>query len=132
MVFGIGDRKRRAPGAAEHHPAIEAEVAAQLLEVGDQMQRRIICDLAEGLRTTGAALVEDDDVIVVGIEEATMHRAGAGPRPAMEEYHRRALRIAALLVVNLVRSANRQIAGRKRLDLRIELASCHTPLVALN
>src|SRR5262249_54099354 len=113
MLFGVGDGERRAPGAAEHDPAVDAEMAAQPLEVGDQVRRGVVGDLAEWLGAAGAALVEDDDVIVGGIEEAAMHGAGAGARPAMEEYHRRALRVAALLVVDLVRSAHRKIAGRK-------------------
>jgi hypothetical protein len=96
------------------------------------VQRRVVRDLPQRLGAAGAALVEDDDVVVLGIEEAAMHRAGAGAGSAMEEHDRRALRVAALLVVDLVRSADRQIAGRKGFDVRIKLASCHTPLVALN
>ena len=37
MRLGIGERQRRAPGAAEHQPFVEAAHLAQPLDVGDEM-----------------------------------------------------------------------------------------------
>ena len=39
--LGVGKRERRAPGGAAHQPALDAEVLAQLLEVGDQVLGRV-------------------------------------------------------------------------------------------
>ena len=77
----VGQRERRAPGAAEDQPFVDAEGLAQALGVGDQMRRGVRLELAQRRRAPGPALVVDDDPVVGGVEEAAMRRGGAGPGP---------------------------------------------------
>src|SRR3546814_16082947 len=72
MRLRIGKRQGRAPGAAEHVPAHDAQVVAQALHVGDQQRRGVVGELAERCRAAGAALVEDDDAIMARVEEAAV------------------------------------------------------------
>src|SRR3546814_18020174 len=81
MRLGIGERQGRAPGTAEHLPAHDAEVVAQALHVGGQMRRGVFRNLPQGRRAPGTALVEHDDAVVAGAEEAVGLRPGPGARP---------------------------------------------------
>src|SRR3546814_15017923 len=85
MRLRIGKRQGRAPGAAEHVPAHDAQVVAQALHVGDQQRRGVVGELAERCRAAGAALVEDDDAIMARVEEAAVVGAGPGTRAAVQE-----------------------------------------------
>ena len=42
MGFGVGERQRAAPGAAENHPLPDAEMLPQLLHVRHQMRRGVV------------------------------------------------------------------------------------------
>ena len=100
-------------------------MAAQRLDVGDQVLRGVVLQAAERARPPGAALVEDDDAPEVRVEEAAMHRAGAGARAAVQEQHRPAARIAHLLPVHDVAGGERQVAGLERSDLGEQVAARH-------
>jgi len=63
MGFGIGERQRRAPGAAEDEPFFDAHHFAQPLDVGDEMPGGVGFDRGVRGRLSAAALVEEDDVV---------------------------------------------------------------------
>jgi len=67
--FAIGQRKRAAPRAAEHEPALDPEMLAQPLDVGHEMQCGVVAQLPQRRRASRSALVEDDDPVMHGIEE---------------------------------------------------------------
>ena len=98
---------------------------AQRLDVGDQVLGGVVLQAAQRARASGAALVEDDHAPELGIEEAAMHRAGAGARAAVQEQHRPAARIAHLLPVHDVVGRERQVAGLERADLGEQVAAGH-------
>ena len=77
MRLRIGQRQRRAPGAADHHPALEAEFLADHLHVRDQMRQRVVLAAALGAAAAGAALVEQHGVEALGIEQRGDDRAGS-------------------------------------------------------
>ena len=123
--LGVGQRQRRAPGAAEQQPAVDAEMPAQPLDVLDQVVGGVVGQAAERARPPGAALVEDHHAPEVGVEEAPVHRARAGARAAMQEQHRPAARIADLLPVHDMAGRERQVAGLERADLGKQVAAWH-------
>src|SRR3546814_4884646 len=89
------------------------------------MRRRVLVDLAERRRAPGAALVEHDDAVMPGIEEAPMGRRRAGARPPMQEENRHAVWIARLLPVEGMNGVDRQTAGLVGLDLGEQFAAGH-------
>ena len=80
--FGVVQRERAPPRAAEHQPPVDAQMPAQRLDVLDQDRRRVAVGLAQGRGAPGAALVEDDDAVGLGVEEAAVRRDRAPARPA--------------------------------------------------
>src|SRR3972149_5175487 len=61
MMLGISDCERAAPGAAEHEPALDAEVAPQGFQIGDQMRGGVVAQFPERARASRATLVVDHD-----------------------------------------------------------------------
>jgi hypothetical protein len=102
MMLGIGQCEGGAPGAAEHEPAIDAEMRAQLLHVLDQMRRRIVLDLAQWLGPAAAALVENHDAVEGRVEKPAVGGIGAGARTSVEKHDRHTLGVAALLIIHAV------------------------------
>ena len=49
MRLGVSERERRAPGAAEHLPALDAEMLAQPLHVVDEMPGGVLLEAACGV-----------------------------------------------------------------------------------
>ena len=75
--FGVGERQRRAPAVAEHEPALDGEVGAQALEVGNEVVRRVGREVGRdvaGIRCAApaSALVEQDEPVAVGSEEPSV------------------------------------------------------------
>src|SRR3546814_7249477 len=65
--------------------------------------RRWFCrNLPQWRRAPGTALVEHDDAVVAGVEEASVIRPGAGAGAAVQEHHRASLGIAGDLPVHAV------------------------------
>ena len=116
--FGVGERQRRAPRAAEDRPPFDPQVLAQPLEIGDEVRRAVVLKLGGRHGTPGAALIEQDHAPESGVEKAAVVRQAAAARPAVQEHDRHTLRIAACLPVELVQTANGEHAVRVRLDLR--------------
>ena len=79
-----------------------------------------------GQRASASSLIEDDDSVIARIEKTAMRRGRTGSWAAMQEQHRRAPRVARLLPVHDVGSAERQPARRVRLDLGKKIGSVVT------
>ena len=102
MSFGIGERESGAPGSAEHLPALDAEVLADFLDVGDQVPGGVRFERRVGRALAAAALVEVHDAVLFGVEEAALFGIGAAAGTAVQKNHRLAGGIAAFLEVDLV------------------------------
>jgi hypothetical protein len=120
----VGERQRRAPGAAEHEPALDSDVLAQLFHVVDQVPRRVVDEARVRPAAATTALVEHDDAITAWVEESAGAYIGTCTRPAMEEDRGLALRVAAFFPVDLVFRRDAQPAAAIRLDLGIQRARC--------
>src|SRR5262245_37148879 len=120
MRLRVRECERRAPRAAEDEPALDAEMLAQPLHVGDQVPGRVVDEARVRATATAPALIEQHDAVGGRIEEAARPVVAAGARPAMHEHCGLAARVAAFLVVNLVHIGYAQITGRVRLDGRVQ------------
>jgi hypothetical protein len=73
-----------------------------------------------GPRAAAAALVEQQDVIALGIEQPAMVGAAGGAGAAVEEDDGLALRVAAQLPINLMAVAGVEPSGAVGLDGGVE------------
>jgi len=99
MRLGIGQRQRRTPGTAKHHPAVDTKLFAQFLDVRHQLPSGVIAQLGVRSGLPATALVEQHDAIALRVEKPPVHRLATGPWPTVQEQHRQALRAAAFLDV---------------------------------
>src|SRR3569623_2066749 len=120
MSLGIDQTERRTPGTAEYHPAFDAELGTDALQVGDEKQRGVNNELRMRGGAPGAALIEQHDAIDVGIEETAMIGFAAGTGAAVHEHHRQAFGVAALLDVESMDLVDLEAVRGVRLDIRIK------------
>ncbi len=92
--LAIGEPQRAAPRAAENQPAVNLKVLAQLLDVGNQLDRVVAERLADRCRSACAALIEQHDAKKFRIEKTPVLRRTPAAWPAVHEKHRRTRRIA--------------------------------------
>src|SRR5688572_25399524 len=130
MGLRIREPERAAPRAAEYLPALELQMAAQPLHVGDEVPGRVRFERGMRAAPARAALVEDDDPIASGIEKSPRVDVAAAARPAVHEHGGLARRVTRLLVVHLVAVSDREIARVERLDRRILRPVAHVLSVA--
>ena len=95
---------------------------AQPLNVGDQRPGVVVLDQGVGARAAAAALVEQQDVVAFGVEQAAMIDAATGAGAAVEEDGGLALGVAAQLPIDLMAVAGIEPAAAIGLDRRIEAA----------
>ena len=91
VALRVGQRQRRAPGAAEHQPALDPQMRAQRLDVGDQVPGGVLAQLGVRAARAAAALIEQHDAVAPRIEEAPHAGIGAAARAAVQEHHRLAV-----------------------------------------
>jgi hypothetical protein len=108
------------PRAAEHQPALDAQVLPQPLDVGDQVPGRVVDQTGVRPALAAAALIEQHDPVALRIEEPAHLRVGAPARAAVQEHGGLAVGIAALLEVDLVQLRDAEKAGPVRLDRWVE------------
>ena len=120
VLLSIGERQRRAPGAAEDLPTIDADLAAQLLHVVDEMPGRILVQAGVRRRASAAALVEQDDAVARRVVIAAHGRIAATAGSAMHDEHGFAVALAALLVIEIMAARNSQPAVAVGLDRGIK------------
>src|SRR5262245_55133514 len=63
MSRGVSEAERRSPRAAEHQPAIDAQVTAQSLDVAHEMLGGVLVHAGSRRRAPGAALIEQHDPV---------------------------------------------------------------------
>jgi len=68
------------------------------------------------------ALVKKDNSVDIGIPEPAHFCGAPTARPTMQKNHRLAMRVPALLIIELVATANLEKSGVIRFDRRIKLA----------
>src|SRR5205085_7603586 len=95
-----------APGAADHHPALESEFFADLLHVRDQMRCRVVLARSLGPAAAAAALVEQHGMETVGVEKPAMIGLAAGARAAVQVDRRDSVGAADALDIELVAIAD--------------------------
>ena len=115
MGLRIGQRQGRAPGTADHDPALKGELFADPLHIRDQMRQRVVLAAPLGPAAPGAALVEQDRVKTFGIEQPAMIGLAAAAGSAMQIDCSNAVRAADAFDVNLVAVADREhFRGQRR------------------
>ena len=114
MRLGIRDGERRSPRAADDQPALDAEVHAYRLDVGDEMLRRVGLERQIGMAAAGAALIEQEGVEARRIEQPPMHVLSAAARAAVQEQRRDTVGGAHLLDVKPVAVADAEHARIER------------------
>src|SRR5215813_8053175 len=80
----IGQRKRRAPGAADQDPARKAESFADYFHVRDQVLQRVGLAAALGAAFACATLIEQDGTKALGIEQPPVIRLAAASGTTMQ------------------------------------------------
>src|SRR5690606_20732581 len=100
--LGVGEAQGRAPGAADHLPAVDAALLADTLHVRHQVPGGVVLEVGMGGRAAAAALVEQDDAVGRRIMEPAHELVAAAARTAMDQNRRLALGIAALFPVDVV------------------------------
>ena len=96
-----------------------------MLDVGDQVRRRVRIQAPQRPRPSRATLIEDHDAPMRRIEKPPVHRTGASAWPTVKEQDRPPTRIADLLPIHHVAIGQRQIAGLERPNLRKQVAARH-------
>src|SRR6185312_15038499 len=123
MRLRVGQRQGGTPGTAEHLPAGYAQVLAHAFDVGHQVPGRVLAQFRVRGGLAATALVEQYDAIDGRVEEAPALRVGAAARTAVQEHHRLAVRIAALLVVQRVQFRDLERAAVVGFDFGIQRAT---------
>ena len=111
MRLRIRQRQRRTPAATEDLPAFDVQELPQRLDIRDKVPRGVVDQVGVRRRPPCPALVEKYDAVARRIMEAAHARAAARAGAAVEDDHRLAGRVAALLVMNPVSIIDRQHAG---------------------
>ena len=128
MGLRICKRERRTPGAAEHEPGADAEVAADSLDVPDQVRGGVLVQLRVRARAPAAALVEQDDAPVLWVEEAAVEGLTGRARAAVQEDDGHALGVATLLHPQGVDLGDPELEFPVRPGLRVEGQQFHRGL----
>ena len=112
----IGQRQGGAPAAAEHLPAVDAEVLAQFLDVGHQVPGGVVHQIGMRRGAARAALVEQHDAVFGRVVELAHLVGAAAAGAAVQHDHRLAAGVAALFVVQHVAVIDLERAGVVRGD----------------
>ena len=117
MGDGVGQGQGRAPRSAEHRPFLDAQMNAQALDVLDQAPGGVVVQAGVRARAAAAALVEQGHAPLGRVEEPPHGRVDRAARAAVQDHTGFAARVAAFLVIDLVRAAGGHPAEREGLDL---------------
>src|SRR5712664_4910618 len=102
MRLRVGQRQRCAPGTRDYHPALEAKFLADPLHIRDQVREAIVFAAALRAASTRAALIEQDRVEALGIEQPPVIGLAAAAGAAVQVDRGDAVRPADGFEVNLV------------------------------
>src|SRR5690606_13999853 len=120
VLLGVGERERATPRAAEHLPALDPELLPERLDVRDEVPGRVVDERGVGTALAAAALVEQNDAVARGVEEAALPRARAAARSTVEEHDGLSIRVPGLFEIDRVLGRDVEVPRPVRLDLRIE------------
>ena len=120
MVLGVDEGERRAPRAAEHHPFVDAQVFAELLNVGHGRHGRVVFKFSPWRRAATATLIELDDAPMVRIEVTAVIGLAAPAWAAVDDEHRRPFRMAGNFPCHAVHVTDVQHAFEMRFNAGIE------------
>ena len=121
IFLRVGERKGGAPASAEDHPFVDLrDLGAQLLDVVDEVPRRVRFEARIRRRLAAASLVEDEDLVLLGIPLAPMVGTRSAAGTAVEHHCRLAIRVARQFPVEAVSVADVEVPGLVRLEVRIE------------
>lgn len=107
ILLGISEGERGSPGESEDGPALDVEEATEEFDVGDEVRGGVDREVCVGCACEGAgasatALVEDNDAVEFGIEEASLPRGGSASGAAVKEEGGDALGIAGGFPIEVV------------------------------
>lgn len=120
MGLRVGQRQGRAPGTAEQHPLLDTQVLAQALHVRHQLPGAVLLQAGVGRGTAATALVEGDDTVEVGIEEATRQGIATGAGAAVDEDDRQSVRRTAFVGIQHMRFVDGQLVASVGFNFRIQ------------
>ena len=127
MGLGVGEPEGGAPGSAEHLPALDAEVLAHPLEVGDEMPRGVHPEVGAvgdvGRAPPTAPLVDEHDPVRGRVEHPPVRGGDAPAGPAVDEHDGLAVGVAAGLPVQGLPVADVEHPRGVRLGLRVRRAA---------
>ena len=126
--FGVQQGQGGAPGAAEQQPALHLQMLAHPFQVGEQVLGGVGAEFGMGAGAAGAALVDQDDAIFLGVEEAAVLFAAPGARPAVHEQDGHALVDATFLDVERVAIADIEAVAGVGTNGGIKLSHSPAPL----
>lgn len=122
MGLRINQRQGRSPGAAKNDPTLDPKGNPDAFNIRDQIPCRVVFHARMGRGPPASALIEQDHPVMARIKETSHPGAASATGPAMQDHHRLALRIAALLDVNLMPARHVHVALGKGLNRRVKLA----------
>src|ERR1700722_3176364 len=102
MRFRVRQRECRPPRSAEYLPAIDLQMIADTLDVGDESPRRVVLQFCARCRASAPALIEQHDAVMFRIEEAPAFRIASRAGTAVQKHDGFAVRISTLLVIQRV------------------------------
>ena len=120
MRFGVGKGQSRTPGSSENLPAVDAEMFAKSLDIGHEVPCGVVLQRRVGSALAAATLIEINDAVLTGMEEAALLGFGAATGAAVQEDDRFSSGSSAFFEVNLVDGGDREHAGAIRLGGRVE------------
>ena len=123
MGGSVGEGEGRAPGSAEHGPALHTRLDPQALDILDQGPGGIVLETGVGTGEAATPLVEQRHPPAGRVEEPPHGGVDGPPRPAVQDDAGLPVRGPALLVIDLVPAVGGDPASGERLGLWIEGAA---------
>ncbi len=120
--LGVGQCQGRAPGTAEHQPAIYAQMLADALHVRDQGLGAVVLQLGMRSGAPTSALIEQNNPVAPGIEKAPMIGLATRTGATVQKHGRNTIGGPALLQIQLMGRLHRQTLSMERSDLGIQIA----------
>lgn len=116
MRLRMGQRQSRPPTAAKAYDFTQIKLGADGFDITDQVGGGIRLDRGMRLRPPAPPLIEQHNAPIARIEKPAHKGAATAARAAMQHHHRPALRIAALLDIEVVTIVPRQHEPVEGLD----------------
>ncbi len=126
MRLGVDQCKGSPPRATDHQPGINLQVHADAFDIGNKILSSVATQFRMRRGTPAAALIEQDDPVMLRVEEPAMKGLTSGTRTAVQEHDGCAFGIAAFLDPKGVQVRHLELELKVRFDLRIQLQVFHS------